>query len=73
MPTGRADCDEHERADASAGRAKRHPHADLPGALLDEIREHAEEAGQRQQQAPALQAPASARTQAAENTPPCAR
>ena len=39
---------EHEPADVSIGRAERHPHADLPGALLDQIRENAEETRQRQ-------------------------
>jgi hypothetical protein len=29
--------------------AERHPHADLPGALFHEVRQHAEEPGYRQQ------------------------
>ena len=49
MPTGRADCDSTSAPMLRAGRAERHPHADLPGALLDEIREHAEQPRQRQQ------------------------
>ena len=36
--------------DISSGRTERHPHADFPGALLDEVRQHAEQARQRQRQ-----------------------
>ena len=70
MPTNRLR--KHERADAPAGRAKRHPHAYLPGALLDEIGEHAEQPRQRQQKRQ-RSAPASARTESPEDTLPCAR
>ena len=36
--------------DVSSGRTERHPHADFPGALFDEVRQHAEQARQRQRQ-----------------------
>ena len=53
-----------------SGRTERHPHADFPGALLDEVRQHAEQARQRQRQGQARRGRPSTRTRAAASRSP---